>query len=190
MGMRYRRLRPSEAAQIESPRDYHFQIWNDYFNHAKDNSYEHLIFYCNEEEIARVELDLSLSANAFRESSYPVGEIETPIVEIQFIDVRSRYRLKGFGTKIIETLEDVFPSATLAAFSEAADGFWQSVGWLRIDPQESMRRTLFLGPPKATQVNGQEPFSTLQGQDHEAQVPRQGPASTPMRPTPMRSSPV
>lgn len=141
----FRRLLPSEASQIEAPRDYQFQIWNNYYGSSRDNDYEDIIVYDeNHTEVARVELDMKLSTQKLQRSSYPVKEISTPIIEIQFIDVRSPYRLNGLGTKIIHFLESTFPYATLAALSEKADGFWESVGWLRVNPKDSMRRTLFL----------------------------------------------
>jgi hypothetical protein len=64
--------------------------------------------------------------------------------------VHNHHRGRGIGHAVIDLLHNRYPDRQLVAFSEGADGFWSSLGWLRhlhADPEEaSLRRPLFIQP--------------------------------------------
>lgn len=96
-------------------------------------------------EVGRVEIE---SGDG---DDYYVGrEIlgEDPILGIEFIDVAETHRRRGVGTAIVRQLEDRFRGHRLVAFSEDADVFWRSLGWIRIEHPEGaeLYRPLFVQP--------------------------------------------
>ena len=72
--------------------------------------------------------------------------MESNALEIQFIEVSKDFRREGIGTLIVRQLEAHHRDRTLVAFSEAADDFWESLGWRRYDHPTEARfyRPLFV----------------------------------------------
>jgi hypothetical protein len=72
-------------------------------------------------------------------------------LQIEFIEVRGDYRLRGVGTSAVAALTEAFHGRRLVAFSEAADGFWASLGWDRFEHPDHAAypwsyRVLFIQP--------------------------------------------
>lgn len=76
------------------------------------------------EELVRVEV--KPHSNAGYEG---VAVPSDGFAEVTFFEVRDGHRGCGYGTEAIELLTDFYQGQRLAAFSERADGFWDSVGW-------------------------------------------------------------
>lgn len=98
------------------------------------------------DEVARMELDETETREALRCSTYSLPQDGPPLLEIQFIDVRDQFRLQGIGTDLVRHVEQENPEFQLLALSEGSEGFWQSLGWDRILPDERRRRELFVCP--------------------------------------------
>lgn len=96
-------------------------------------------------EVARVELDDPGDINP---NYAGVPELVDERLEIQFIEVAPAVRGRGIGTRLVRRLADLHPDRRLFAYSEEADGFWDSLGWEPFyDSRPGPRgRTLFLQP--------------------------------------------
>lgn len=87
-------------------------------------------------EVARAQIDLSSSiSEAFRGVVSP----KAGFVEIVFLEVAGRGRGAGFGRALVGELVDLYPDRSFAAFSEGADRFWGSLGWVRYEHEEGTR---------------------------------------------------
>jgi GNAT superfamily N-acetyltransferase len=94
-------------------------------------------------EVARVEFDDPGGINPNFEGVPKLGDER---LEIQFIEVASASRRRGIGTRLVHRLGDLHSDRRLFAYSEGADGFWDSLGW---EPFYDLRpgpagRTLFI----------------------------------------------
>lgn len=96
-------------------------------------------------EVARVEFDDPGGINPNYEG---VPELGDERLEIQFIEVSTAARGRGIGTQAVHLLEDRHRDRRLFAYSEEADHFWASVGWVPFyDPGPGpVGRTLFIHP--------------------------------------------
>ncbi|MCK7677261.1 GNAT family N-acetyltransferase [Corynebacterium sp. CCM 9186] len=98
------------------------------------------------EQVALLELDLKPNRSFWRGTHYALP-IEGPdVVEIQFIDVRTTHRGRGVGTAVVGWVAQQYPQRQMLALAEASDGFWQSLGWERIEPDESGYRPMYTSP--------------------------------------------
>jgi GNAT superfamily N-acetyltransferase len=94
-------------------------------------------------EVIRVELDESCQPDDYLDTASLGGR---PL-EIQFLEVAKDSRLQGLGTAMVHAIADRFPNRVLMAFSEGADGFWESLGWSRVDhPEGWPYQPLFVQP--------------------------------------------
>jgi len=94
-------------------------------------------------EVARVEFDDPGGINPNYEG---VPELGDERLEIQFIEVASAARGRGIGTRLVHRLADRHSERRFFAYSQEADGFWDSLGW---EPFYDLRpgpagRTLFI----------------------------------------------
>ncbi|WP_125079866.1 GNAT family N-acetyltransferase [Mycobacterium sp. P7213] len=96
-------------------------------------------------EVARVEFDDPGGINPNYES---VPELGGERLEVQFIEVAAAARRRGIGTKVVRGLADRHPERRLFAYSEDADRFWSSLGWLPFydSRRGPVGRTLFVQP--------------------------------------------
>ena len=101
--------------------------WWNRLQRTGSTDYVHLSVVDGDTEVARVELDNGVHIDAYR--NLPIL-VASPL-EIQFIEVRASHRLRGLGRAVVELLAREHPDRTLLAFSEEADGFWDSLGWTR-----------------------------------------------------------
>jgi ribosomal protein S18 acetylase RimI-like enzyme len=81
--------------------------------------------------VARVELDSAVHVDHYEAAPH----LGPTALEIQFIEVSSRFRRSGIGTEVVRELAARNPGRRLVAFSEA-DEFWASLGWYRYDHPE------------------------------------------------------
>lgn len=63
---------------------------------------------------------------------------------VALIEVAGRHRRRGIGTAALVRLRQEFPDRRFAAFSEAADEFWERQGWSRHTHREPGAQTLFV----------------------------------------------
>jgi len=99
-----------------------------------------------EEEVARIHVEERSTIGG------DYGVPRTPhahLLEIPFFEVAVSHRGKGIGKRVIDLITAAEPTASFAAFSEEADGFWASLGWsrfIRKDHEErpSMSRPLYI----------------------------------------------
>jgi len=100
----------------------------------------------DEAEVARIFVEERVSID----EDYGVPRTRrAQLLEIPFFEVAVSYRGMGIGKRVIDLITDSEPTATFAAFSEDADGFWASLGWnrfIRSDHEErpSMYRPLYM----------------------------------------------
>lgn len=62
--------------------------------------------------------------------SYIGIDTEVPTKEICFFEIRSTARRRGLGARFASLLREHYAGMPLAAFSEDADEFWRSIGWI------------------------------------------------------------
>lgn len=139
---------PSEAAHV--PDDYAFaEFWRESHAVLEPDGYKQFVIESDSgEEVARFELDLDVNRDAFIASSYPIPADGKPLLEIQFIDVRSKFRGSGVGAILARHLVGEYPERQLFALAkESAEEFWEAVGWTRVRPTDATRQVLFLAPP-------------------------------------------
>lgn len=93
-------------------------------------------------EVARVELDEDIASTPHYKTAPKLGSTG---LEIQFIEVAEGHRGQGIGTAVVHRLAELHSDRRLAAFSEEADDFWESLGW---EPHEGppQHRVLFIQP--------------------------------------------
>lgn len=95
-------------------------------------------------EVARFELDGTAERRNFICSTYPIPSVGSPLLEIQFIDVLDSFKGRGIGRWIVEQLEKENPEFQLLALAEESEGFWKSLGWTQILPEEKNRREMYM----------------------------------------------
>lgn len=95
------------------------------------------------EQVARLELDLKPHRSYWEGSDYPLPMDGPDVIEIQFIDVRLAHRGRGIGTAIVHWVAEQYPQRQMLALSEEADGFWQSLGWELIAPDDGRSRPMY-----------------------------------------------
>lgn len=99
-----------------------------------------------DKEVARFELDETAERRNFICSTYPIAAVGPPILEIQFIDVLGSFRGRGIGRWIIQQLKQENPGVQFIALAEESEGFWRSLGWTRVIPEEANRREMYVSP--------------------------------------------
>ena len=62
--------------------------------------------------------------------SYIGIDADVPTKEIWFFEIRSTARCRGLGAEFASLLREHYASTPLIAFSEGADEFWESIGWI------------------------------------------------------------
>lgn len=87
--------------------------------------YEHFTFRLGGDEVVRVET----KPRSRLSSSYVGLDTQRLFVEVLFFEVRDGFRKRGYGPEAVQWLTGHYATERLFAFSENADGFWQSVGW-------------------------------------------------------------
>lgn len=98
------------------------------------------------EQVALLELDLKPHRSFWEGSQYPLPMDGPDVIEIQFIDVRLTHRGRGIGTAIVHWVAEQYPQRQMLALSEKADGFWQSLGWELIAPDDGRSRPMYASP--------------------------------------------
>lgn len=69
-------------------------------------------------------------------------------IQIELFEVARSARRSGFGTAVIEQLSSRYEGTWLMAFSEGADDFWGSLGWVCYrHPSDPGRQALFIRRP-------------------------------------------
>lgn len=137
------------ADEVNSLDGYEFaNFWVEeiYGSGAPDDGYQRfLAINEDEEQVALVELDLAAKREGFQ-TNHLLPLTGAPVLEIQFIDVREKFRGQGVGKSVISELEKMFPGRKLMALSEDADGFWRSLGWeeIPIGGERDLIRPLFI----------------------------------------------
>lgn len=99
----------------------------------------------NGSEVARVEFD---DPGAINPNYSGVPGLGGERLEIQYIEVAAAAKCRGIGTLVILALVERHSDRRPFAYSEGADGFWDSLGW---EPFYDLRpgppgRTLFIQP--------------------------------------------
>lgn len=102
-----------------------------------------LSFWQADQEVARVELE-----GRARYEPYDAAPGVMGTIEIFFFEVARSRRQRGIGKAVITGLLEHTEALRLVAFSEAADGFWASLGWERHDHPDGWPRfrPLFVQP--------------------------------------------
>jgi len=98
------------------------------------------------EQVGLLELDLKPHRSFWSGSHYPLPMEGPDVIEIQFIDVRLAHRRRGIGTAIIHWVAEQYPQRQMLALAEASDGFWQSLGWELITPDDGRSRPMYASP--------------------------------------------
>lgn len=93
-------------------------------------------------EVARVELDEHVHIEHYLDVPL-LGDVA---LEIQLIEVHKEHRRQGIATEVLRLLAQAHPERRLVAFSEEADQFWDSLGWRRHEPPETLMRPLYIQP--------------------------------------------
>lgn len=62
--------------------------------------------------------------------SYIGIDTAVPTKEIWFFEIRSTARRRGLGARFASLLREHYAGMPLVAFSEGADEFWDSIGWI------------------------------------------------------------
>lgn len=95
------------------------------------------------QEVARVEVDPD---SRIALEDYAGLQIQLPVVDIEFFEVRADQRRRGLGREIVAALIDHYRGRDLIAFSEDADVFWADVGWKHVPRIDESRlyRPLFV----------------------------------------------
>lgn len=84
-------------------------------------------FFIGQTELARAEVEVVDRL----EGDYATPSVSGPYAVIHFFEVSSDHRRRGYGRQVIELLADRFAGTHLVAYSEDADEFWGSLGWVR-----------------------------------------------------------
>lgn len=125
--------------------DYEFdQHWFGTYRLSED--YEWYEVRDGGEQVALLELDLRPHRSYWGGSHYPLPMDGPDVIEIQFIDVRLAHRGRGIGTAIIQWVTEQYPQRQMLALAEASDGFWQSLGWELIAPDDGRSRPMYASP--------------------------------------------
>jgi len=119
--------------------------WTDCYHLREATGSRWFVACHNGVEVGRVEVDAA-SGEDYYMGSAVLGD--GPILDIEFIDVAVDFRRRGAATAIVQHLISAFPGHRLVAFSEDADAFWSSLGWLRIEHPDgdALYRPLFVQP--------------------------------------------
>ncbi|SHR98514.1 acetyltransferase, gnat family protein [Mycobacteroides abscessus subsp. abscessus] len=97
-------------------------------------------------EVGRVEID---DPGTISTEYQGIPPVRSERLEIQLIEVATVARGRGIGTRIVRELEARFPERRLFAYSQGADGFWDSLGWKPFyRPSRPPARTLFIQPAR------------------------------------------
>lgn len=103
-------------------------------------------------EVARVEID---DPGGINQDYGDVPDLGDERLEIQLIEVVPIHRRRGVATAVIRALEARHPDRRLFAYSELADGFWDSLGWERFgrnDRLPAQYQPLFIQPARAVRT--------------------------------------
>lgn len=98
------------------------------------------------EQVALLELDFKPDRSYWGGTHYPLPMDGPDVIEIQFIDVRHTHRGRGIGTAIVHWVAERYPQRQMLALAEASDGFWQSLGWELIAPDDGRSRPMYTSP--------------------------------------------
>lgn len=124
--------------------------WWDNVPRAYDNGdMEFLSFRIADSEVARARISLNKQPG----SDYGVPWLASGYAELERLEVASRYRQPrtGIGTRAIQAVIDRHRDVGLLAYSEGADGFWDTLGWHRFEHPDGMPsgRPLYVRPPES-----------------------------------------
>lgn len=98
------------------------------------------------EQVALLELDLKPHRSYWEGSGYPLPADGPDVIEIQFVDVRLPHRGRGIGTAIVHWVAERYPGHQILALAEESDGFWKSLGWELITPDNGRSRPMYASP--------------------------------------------
>lgn len=131
-----------EWTPFEQNDDFTSDWWDDVPYRIDDPWFVQVLF--EGVEVARVELDDTVDISHYEGTP----QLGPAALEIQLIEVSSKFRRRGVATEVVRGLVAGNPARRLVAFSEEADEFWSSLGWERYDQRESPMsfRPLFVHP--------------------------------------------
>jgi GNAT superfamily N-acetyltransferase len=92
-----------------------------------DGETEFLSFQQGGVEVARAELSLDKRPN----ENYHVPSAGRRFVQVEFFEVSEDHRGRGFGTRAMRAVAQRYAAQCILAYSEEADQFWSSLGWMR-----------------------------------------------------------
>jgi len=96
-------------------------------------------------EVARVELVEDGGVNPTHVGVPVIGDER---LMIHLIEVATTVRRRGIGTQVVLGLAERHPARRLYAYSEGADGFWDSLGWDRFTDPAKRSRSLYIKPAR------------------------------------------
>lgn len=118
--------------------------WNAVPYQYDEGGIEYFSFTIDGEEVGRAQVLLGKSPG----SMYLVPRVAGRYVEIAFFEVSLFHQKRDLGTRAIEALVSRYPDFGVLAYSEEADGFWDSLGWTRYEHSTSDRsRPLYVLSP-------------------------------------------
>jgi GNAT superfamily N-acetyltransferase len=98
-----------------------------------DGETEFLSFQQGGVEVARAELSLDKRPN----EDYQVPSTGRRFVQVEFFEVSEDHRSRGVGTRAMRAVAQRYPAQCILAYSEEADEFWSSLGWIRFQNSSS-----------------------------------------------------
>ncbi|MGO3103545.1 GNAT family N-acetyltransferase [Corynebacterium variabile] len=125
-----------------SPQGYTFTYQWDSPRQVRED-HDLLIYFIDSEEVGRVTFVTKRSSWGLGiYPSVPDGNFS----EIKFIDIREKYRRKGYGQNIVRDIEDLSAHDIIIALAEdeGAEAFWEAIGWHLSDlPSDGRSRKLY-----------------------------------------------
>lgn len=102
------------------------------------------ILHSSYSEVARVDLATSCEREHFL-VNYRMPSGGLPLLKIEFIEVREKFRERGIGTCIVRQLEYENPNYSLVASAAIdAEEFWRTLNWQEISSYDPQNAPLFI----------------------------------------------
>lgn len=144
------RLKPDTSGAVaykpfSESDDFTGDWWDDEI-YGYDPSQHFYAFFDGQHEVARVEIEVQDTVNPEYEQPAHPG----PYAVIHFFEVSADHRRKGHGTDAVQQLAGRYAGTPLVAYSQDADDFWGSLGWVRhehkTEPEHS--RPMYVSEPR------------------------------------------
>lgn len=115
--------------------------WNEVPYNYGDGGTEFLSFNLGEFEVARAEIEFNKSPG----NLYRVPKLAQRYIDLAFFEVAENSRRRGIGSAAVDAVVERYPGYGVLAYSEDADEFWASQGWVRFEHSRNPRnRPLFV----------------------------------------------